>query len=68
KSEAKSLWDKCLLKISPKCALDIIEGKICHDALIKYIVEKPRLVAQKTNYLKKSDDLWTHYVSISQTA
>ncbi|KAH0910691.1 hypothetical protein HID58_034012 [Brassica napus] len=67
-AEAKSLWDTCLLKISPKCALDIIEGKMCHDTLIKYIAEKPHLVAHETKYLKKSDDLWTHCVSISQIA
>ncbi|CAN7092289.1 unnamed protein product [Brassica rapa subsp. narinosa] len=91
-AEAKSLWDTCLLKISPKCALDIIgvvfenltitdacchdlvqEGKMCHDTLIKYIAEKPHLVAHETEYfkkkyLKKSDDLWTHCVSVSQTA
>ncbi|CAN8241608.1 unnamed protein product [Cochlearia groenlandica] len=39
-SEAKSLWDTCLVKITPKCALDIIgvvfgNGTItdscCHD-------------------------------------
>ncbi|CAF2043191.1 hypothetical protein YC2023_107767 [Brassica napus] len=86
-AEAKSQWDTCLLKISPKCALDIIgvvfenltitdacchdlveEGKMCHDTLINYIAEKPHLVAHETEYLKKSDDLWTHCVSISQTA
>ncbi|CAF1747453.1 hypothetical protein YC2023_116959 [Brassica napus] len=86
-AEAKSLWDTCLLKISPKCALDIIgvvfenltitdacchdlvqEGKMCHDTLIKYIAEKPHLVAHETEYLTKSDALWTHCVSLSQTA
>ncbi|KAF2538753.1 hypothetical protein F2Q68_00020785 [Brassica cretica] len=39
-AEAKSLWDTCLLKISPKCALDIIDvvfenltitDACCHD-------------------------------------
>ena len=78
---------KCLLKISPKCVLDIIgvvfenititdacchdlvqEAKMCHSTLIKYIAEKPHLVAHETKYLKKSDDLWTHCVSILQTA
>ncbi|KAJ4876141.1 hypothetical protein Rs2_41159 [Raphanus sativus] len=86
-AEAKSLWDTCLLKISPKCALDVIgvvfengtitdacchdlfqEGKMCHDTLIKYIADRPLLVSHETHYLKKSDDLWTHCVSISQTA
>ncbi|CAF2043190.1 BnaA09g22920D [Brassica napus] len=68
-AEAKSLWDTCLLKISPKCALDIIgvvfenltiTDACCHDL--------PHLVAHETEYLKKSDDLWTHCVSNSQTA
>ncbi|XP_056849925.1 uncharacterized protein LOC130499652 [Raphanus sativus] len=86
-AEAKSLWDTCLLKISPKCALDIIgvvfenltitdscchnlvhEGKMCNDKLIKYIADKPLLIANEKKYLKKSDDLWTHCVSISPTA
>ena len=86
-AEAKSLWDTCLLKISPKCALEIIgalfenltipdaccqdlvqEGKMCHDTLIKYIAEKPHLVAHETEYLTKRDALWTHCVSISKTA
>ncbi|KAF2572415.1 hypothetical protein F2Q70_00003168 [Brassica cretica] len=86
-SRTTTLWDTCLLKISPKCALDIIgvvfenltitdacchdlvqEGKMCHDTLIKYIAEKPHLVAHETEYLTKSDALWTHCVSISQTA
>ncbi|KAJ0240929.1 Prolamin-like domain-containing protein [Hirschfeldia incana] len=86
-AEAKSLWNTCLLKISPKCALDVIgvvfengtitdaccqdlvqEGKMCHDSLIKYIAERPLLVSHETQYLKKSGDLWTHCVSISQTA
>ncbi|KAH0858785.1 hypothetical protein HID58_087046 [Brassica napus] len=86
-AEEKLLWDTCLLKISPKCALEIIgalfenltipdaccqdlvqEGKMCHDTLIKYIAEKPHLVSHETEYLKKSDALWTHCVSISQTA
>ncbi|KAF8106698.1 hypothetical protein N665_0135s0041 [Sinapis alba] len=86
-AEAKLLWDACLLKISPKCALDIIEvvfenrtitdacchdlvqeGKVCHDTLIKYIDDRPFLVSLETQYLKKSDHLWTHCVSISQTS
>ncbi|KAL0713175.1 hypothetical protein Bca4012_020153 [Brassica carinata] len=86
-AEAKSLWDTCLLKISPICALDVIgvvfengnitdacchdlvqEGKVCHDSLIKYIAERLLLVSHETQYLKKDDDLWTHCVSISQTA
>ncbi|CAF1747872.1 hypothetical protein HID58_087047 [Brassica napus] len=33
-----------------------------------YGIHKPHLVAHETEYLKKSDDLWTHCVSISQTA
>ncbi|KAL0846765.1 hypothetical protein Bca101_020011 [Brassica carinata] len=84
-AEAKSLWDTCLLKIGPKCALDVIgvvfengtitdacchdlvqEGKVCHNSLIKYIAERPLLLSHETQYLKKSDDLWTHCVSISQ--
>ncbi|EOA34105.1 hypothetical protein CARUB_v10022271mg [Capsella rubella] len=86
-SEAKSLWDTCLVKISPKCALDIVavvfgnatitdscchdlvqEGKVCHDNLIKYIADRPALIARETQYLKKSDDLWSHCVAISKTA
>ncbi|CAN7029824.1 unnamed protein product [Brassica oleracea var. botrytis] len=91
-AEAKLLWDTCLLRISPKCALEIIGAgfenltiidaccydlvqkvKMCHDTLIKYIAEKPHLVAHETEYLTKqylteSDALWTHCVSISQTA
>ncbi|KAL1209296.1 hypothetical protein V5N11_035378 [Cardamine amara subsp. amara] len=86
-SEAKSLWDTCVVKITPKCALDIIavvfgnatisdscchelvqEGKVCHDTLIKYIADRPTLIAQETQYLKKRDDLWNHCVSISTTA
>ncbi|VVB16626.1 unnamed protein product [Arabis nemorensis] len=84
--EAKTLWDTCLLKITPKCALDIIdvvfgdgtlsnscchdlveEGKMCHDKLIKYISDRPSLIAKESQYLKKRDDLWTHCVSISKT-
>ncbi|KAL1209312.1 hypothetical protein V5N11_035377 [Cardamine amara subsp. amara] len=86
-SEAKSLWDTCVVKITPKCALDIIavvfgnatisdscchelvqEGKVCHDTLIKYIADRPTLIAQETQYLKTRDDLWNHCVSISTTA
>ncbi|KAG7532998.1 Prolamin-like domain [Arabidopsis thaliana x Arabidopsis arenosa] len=86
-AEAKSLWNTCLVKITPKCALDIIavvfengtisdpccndlvkEGKVCHDTLIKYIADKPMLIAHETEYLKKSDDLWNHCVSISKSA
>ena len=85
-TEAKSLWDTCLLKISPKCALDIIgvvfengtitdacchdlvqEGKVWHDTLIKYIADRPLLISHETQYLKKSDDLWTHCISLSKT-
>lgn len=85
--EAKSLWDTCLLKISPKCALDIVavvfangtivdaccndlvqEGKVCHDTLIKYIADRPHLIANENQYLKKRDDLWNHCVSVSKTA
>ncbi|XP_010495949.1 PREDICTED: uncharacterized protein LOC104773098 [Camelina sativa] len=86
-SEAKLLWDTCLVKISPHCALDIIavvfgyatindscchdlvqEGKVCHDTLIKYIADRPALIARETLYLKKRDDLWSHCVAISKTA
>ncbi|EFH38698.1 hypothetical protein ARALYDRAFT_497454 [Arabidopsis lyrata subsp. lyrata] len=67
-AEAKSLWNTCLVKITPKCALDIIEGKVCHDTLIKYIADKPMLIAHETEYLKKSADLWNHCVSISKIA
>ncbi|KAF8106702.1 hypothetical protein N665_0135s0045, partial [Sinapis alba] len=86
-TEFKLLWDTCLLKISPKCALDIIgvvfkngtitdacwhdlvqEGKVCHDTLIKYIADRLLLVSHETKYLKKSDDLWTHCVSIFKIA
>ncbi|ESQ50226.1 hypothetical protein EUTSA_v10002239mg [Eutrema salsugineum] len=85
--EAKTLWDTCLLKITPKCALDIIgvvfgngtitdacchdlveEGKVCHDTLIKYISDRPHLVANETQYLKKRDDLWIHCISVTKTA
>ena len=86
-SEAKSVWNTCVVKITPKCVLDIIavvfenatisdsccyehvqEGKVCHDTLIKYIADKPTLIAQETHYLKKRDDLWNHCVSIFTTA
>ncbi|AED93918.1 Prolamin-like domain [Arabidopsis suecica] len=86
-AEANLLWNTCLVKITPKCALDIIvvvfengtmpdpccndlvkEGKVCHDTLIKYIADKPMLIAHETEYLKKSDDLWKHCVSISKSA
>jgi len=85
--EANLLWNTCLVKITPKCALDIIaavfengtmsdlccndlvkEGKVCYDTLIKYIVDKPMLIAHETEYLKKSDDLSKHCVSISKSA
>ncbi|XP_010442146.1 PREDICTED: uncharacterized protein LOC104725220 [Camelina sativa] len=86
-SEAKSLWDTCLVKISPHCALNIIvvvfgnatindscchdlvqEGKVCHNTLIKYIADRPALIARETLYLKKRDDMWNHCVAISKTA
>ncbi|AEE77642.1 inhibitor/lipid-transfer protein/seed storage 2S albumin superfamily protein (DUF784) [Arabidopsis thaliana] len=86
-AEANLLWKTCLVKITPKCALDIIaavfengtmpdpccndlvkEGKVCHDTLIKYIADKPMLIAHETEYLKKSDDLWKHCFSISESA
>ncbi|CAN8241561.1 unnamed protein product [Cochlearia groenlandica] len=86
-SEAKSLWDTCLVKITPKCALDIIgvvfgngtitdscchdlvqEGKVCHDTLIKYIADRPSLINNETQFLKKRDDLWAHCISISTIA
>ncbi|KAL9808821.1 putative Prolamin-like domain-containing protein [Arabidopsis thaliana] len=65
--EANLLWNTCLVKITLKCALDIIaavfkngtmpdpcyndlvkEGKVCHDTLIKYIADKPMLIAHET--------------------
>ncbi|CAN8241549.1 unnamed protein product [Cochlearia groenlandica] len=86
-SEAKSLWDTRLVKITPKCALDIIgvifgngtitdscchdlveEGKVCHDTLIKYIADRPSLINNETQFLKKRDDLWAYCVSISTIA
>ncbi|KAL9830703.1 putative Prolamin-like domain-containing protein [Arabidopsis thaliana] len=40
------------------CCNDLVrEGKVCHDTLIKYIADKPMLIAHETEYLKKSDDL-----------
>ncbi|EOA12640.1 hypothetical protein CARUB_v10027597mg [Capsella rubella] len=81
--EAKLLWDTCLVKITLKCALNIIsvvfgngtifypccndlikEGKVCHDTLtkytlIKYIADRPNLIAHETEYLKKRDEVWT---------
>ncbi|VVB16621.1 unnamed protein product [Arabis nemorensis] len=84
--EAKRVWNTCLVKITPKCALDIIdvvfgngtlsdscchdlvkEGKACHDTLIKYISDRPSLIAKETQYLKKRDDLWAQCVSIPKT-
>ncbi|XP_010494196.1 PREDICTED: uncharacterized protein LOC104771378 [Camelina sativa] len=84
-SEAKSLWDTCLVKISPHCALNTIavvfgnttindscchdlvqEGKVCHDTLIKYIADRPALIARETLYLKRRDELWNHCVAISK--
>ncbi|EFH38697.1 hypothetical protein ARALYDRAFT_497449 [Arabidopsis lyrata subsp. lyrata] len=76
-AEAKSLWNTCLVKITPKCALDIIgvvfengtiSDPLCHDMLIKYIADKPMFIAHETEYLKKSADLWNHCVSISKSA
>ncbi|KAG7603869.1 putative Prolamin-like domain-containing protein [Arabidopsis thaliana] len=86
-AEANLLWNTCLVKITLKCALDIIaavfkngtmpdpcyndlvkERKVCHNTLIKYIADKPMLIAHETEYLKKSDDLWKHCVSISKSA
>ncbi|KAL9281177.1 putative Prolamin-like domain-containing protein [Arabidopsis thaliana] len=71
-AEANLLWNTCLVKITPKCGLDIIvavfengtmpdpccndlvkEEKVCHDTLIKYIADKPMLIAHKTEYLKE---------------
>ncbi|ESQ50220.1 hypothetical protein EUTSA_v10002218mg [Eutrema salsugineum] len=75
--EAKTLWNTCLLKITPKCALDIIgvvfeNGTItdacCHDLVEEGKVYIPHLVANETQYLKKRDDLWTHCVSVTKTA
>ncbi|ESQ31997.1 hypothetical protein EUTSA_v10005483mg [Eutrema salsugineum] len=64
-TETKKLWDQCVIKISPKCALDII-GQIfgngvvseCHDTLIKYIADRPILIVNETKYLQKRDELW----------
>ncbi|ESQ50229.1 hypothetical protein EUTSA_v10002276mg [Eutrema salsugineum] len=73
--EAKTLWDTCLLKITPKCALDIIGvvfgNRTITDACCHDLVEEgkvPHLVANETQYLKKRYDLWTHCVSVTKTA
>ncbi|EOA14639.1 hypothetical protein CARUB_v10027897mg [Capsella rubella] len=84
--KVKSLWDTCLVKITPKCTFNIIavifgngtlsdlccndlvkERKVCHDTLIKYIVDRPSLIAHETEYLKTRDDVWNHCISISKT-
>ncbi|ESQ50224.1 hypothetical protein EUTSA_v10002207mg [Eutrema salsugineum] len=55
--------------ITDACCHDLVEeGKVCHDTLIKYISDRPHLVANETQYLKKRDDLWTHCVSVTKTA
>ncbi|EOA36025.1 hypothetical protein CARUB_v100221180mg, partial [Capsella rubella] len=55
--------------ITDSCCHDLVqEGKVCHDNLIKYIADRPALIARETQYLKKSDDLWSHCVAISKTA
>ncbi|EOA34787.1 hypothetical protein CARUB_v10022364mg, partial [Capsella rubella] len=55
--------------IIDSCCHDLVqEGKVCHDNLIKYIADRPALIARETQYLKKSDDLWSHCVAISKTA
>ncbi|ESQ50211.1 hypothetical protein EUTSA_v10002170mg [Eutrema salsugineum] len=55
--------------ITDVCCHDLVgEGKVCHDVLIKYISDRPHLVANETQYLKKRDDLWTHCVSVTKTA
>ncbi|ESQ28799.1 hypothetical protein EUTSA_v10019509mg [Eutrema salsugineum] len=85
-TEPKKLWDQCVVKISPNCALDIIsqvfgngvvsipccqelvkEGKECHDTLIKYIADRPTLIANETKYLQKRDELWAQCVSVSKS-
>ncbi|EOA36016.1 hypothetical protein CARUB_v100213030mg, partial [Capsella rubella] len=40
----------------------------CHDTLIKYIADRQPLIARESQYLKKSDDLWAHCVTISKSA
>lgn len=84
-NDTKKIWDKCVVKISPKCALKVIsqifgngvvtdpccqelvqEGKECHDKLVKYIADRPSLIGNESNYLKKRDELWAHCVSVSK--
>ena len=37
------------LTITDACFHDLVqEGKVCHDTLIKYIADKPQLVAHET--------------------
>ncbi|CAN7092294.1 unnamed protein product [Brassica rapa subsp. narinosa] len=37
------------LTITDACSHDLVqEGKVCHDTLIKYIADKPHLVAHET--------------------
>ncbi|CAN8241505.1 unnamed protein product [Cochlearia groenlandica] len=51
--------------ITDSCCQDLVEeGKVCHDTLIKYIADRPSLIKNETQFLKKRDDLWAHCVSL----
>ncbi|ESQ31995.1 hypothetical protein EUTSA_v10005269mg [Eutrema salsugineum] len=69
-TEPKKLWDQCVVKIivSVSCCQELVKkGKECYDTLIKYIADRPTLIANETKYLQKRDELWTQCVSVSKT-
>ncbi|XP_010556052.1 PREDICTED: uncharacterized protein LOC104825422 [Tarenaya hassleriana] len=54
--------------VSDVCCRELVlEGKVCHDTLIKYMADRPSFIAREPEYLAKKDALWTRCVSIKTT-
>ncbi|XP_010556058.1 PREDICTED: uncharacterized protein LOC104825428 [Tarenaya hassleriana] len=54
--------------VSDACCRELcLEGKVCHDTLIKYMADRPSFIAREPEYLAKKDALWTRCMSIKIT-
>ncbi|XP_056854571.1 uncharacterized protein LOC130504016 [Raphanus sativus] len=81
-NEPKKLWDQCIVKISPKCALHIISQVFgngvasvpCCQELVqegkecydKLVADRPSLIGNESKYLQKRDEVWAHCESVSK--
>ncbi|XP_010556157.1 PREDICTED: uncharacterized protein LOC104825511 [Tarenaya hassleriana] len=51
--------------VSDACCRELVlEGKLCHDTLIKYMADRPSFIVREPEYLAKKDALWTRCASV----